>query len=444
MDDFTVSSLVRNDPTPISSMPTHTKIVQSLRLLHEVFEHARPQPARYTEFDAARAPEPFSTTAYAQLLELLGSALSDVTANPLAFDPRALGTAGLKKTVYELQLERARLSMDPSRPWTTPPTSSNGWGAIPNNEPMSRKEKEDLDLADLFADNARIALLILRPRIFPDEELTATDPSAPLEASISSPPTAIKEPSTSPPISTLPSELLSYILLLARSLSEERHPLAGVGYSESGYDEQGYPISGIMPRRRGIPGLGQLEGSRTAGQRFALNLALVCREWRAPARRVAFRSLHCRKTRQMQKLLELFETEPEAVDLEWIQQINAKVLKTPDMGAAGLGVVRSRGYSRYVGGGASWASGGQVGVGSSSAALEKSEESSAAAVFAKLVSKVPRLRSASLNIVGNPYSVGFGGRPVVAEFLEPPILTALSSLPTLSCAWSRPPFPKLS
>lgn len=403
-------------------MPTHTKLVQSLQILHDVYaqaQHSHFSAHPPTHPDSATAPEPFPTSAYAQLLELLGGALSDVTASPASFSA-AVGAARAKKTVYELQLERARLSMDPARPGTAPSTTGNGWGtASEPTEGLTREQLEDIDLADLVADNTRAALLILRPPLFPDTQPDSSS-AVPLDAA-SSPPVTTNSASPSP-ISRLPSELLSHILSLARNLSEQRMP-GGVGFTDPVYDDAGYPRSVIMPRRR-IPGVGQLEGSRTAGQRFALSLALVCREWRAPARRIAFRSLHCRKTGQMQKLLQLLETSPETIDPDWITNLNAKILKSPEVVGNGFGVGIVRGYSRYVGGGASWATGHQLGAtGSSSAAAEamqKSEESSPAAIFAKLVAKAPRLRTLGVNIVGNPYSVGFGGRgAAVAEFLEP-------------------------
>lgn len=421
MDDYTVQSLLRHDPTPVASLPTSTKLIKALHLIQQAYQASHPENPSGVEprldVGVARAPDPFPLATYASLLELVGSALSDINQSPLTFTAMAGAASKSKKTVYELQLERARLFLDPSRQWTSPPTVLNGWGAVAPPSELSKEQKEDHDLANLYADNTRAALLILRPPIL---DPPPSDPSALSHAEPSSSADPFAAPTSFCPIASLPEELLSTIFSLARTAAEQR--LEGAGLNGDGiYDEYGNPRSASAIQRRRMPG--SLEGSRTAAQRFTLSLSLVCKDWRAPARRIAFRSLHCRKMGQMERLLKLLDDSPDGEELAgYISELNAKVLRASDLG---MSVGRSRGYGRFVAaGGGGWGVASALGAGGSAAAaaaLEKEEESPGF-LFAQLVSKATNLRSLVLNLAGgSPYSIGFGaaGRQGVAEFLEP-------------------------
>lgn len=449
VDDFTVESLLRNDPTPTASLPTSTKIIKSLHLLQSMFQQANPDapfPGLASAIPSfgggfgARTPSPFPLETYASLLELLGSALQDVNSAPLAFSGAASSAARTKKTIYELQLERARLALNPDKAWVSPPTVMNNWGTVSPPSELTKEEKQMVDLSHLYSDQARAALLILRPPLFPpsppEEPSSSTNPHLSTSTNAEGKTPSSTSSSSTCYISLLPSELLSHIFSLARALSAERLPLHGGhggvgGYPGDPYDDYGAPRP--IARRR-PPGASSLEGSRTAAQRFALGLALTCRDWKAPARRIAFQSIHLRKAGQVEKLLKLVDGKgtPSAEGgeggvredlLGWVRKIDAKVVKAPDLGAgalAGIGVGRVRGYARFAGGMA-WGVGGSSGGAGSAAAAKalEQEEETPAALFAKLVGKASGLRQLSLCVVGHPYSVGFGGRATIAEFLEP-------------------------
>jgi hypothetical protein len=296
VDDWTCDALIRQDPTPVSALSTAAKLIKSLHLLQRAFTLGRSFSSA-DEVDpriaVARAPDPFPVETYAALLELLGSALSDVSAGSHLLS--AADRASRDKVVYELQVQRAKFDSDPTMPWPDAGAARDAWGLPQEAIPLTKKQREDLDLANLYADQARATLLILRPPILRPSTPPAACPT-------SADPSSIPASSLSSPIGKLPPELLATIFTFARKAAEDRIDSM---FHEPSYDEYGAVARPVRSHRRMAGRAMDLEGSRTAGQRFAHSLSLVCRDWRAASRCVAFRSIHIRKPTQVNRRFDI-------------------------------------------------------------------------------------------------------------------------------------------
>lgn len=430
LDDYSVASLTRTHPTPVSSLPTATKLIKAISLITNLHNlRSYPPVAHLPSYagDHARQPDPFPVATLAAVVELLGSALTDVNAVPAASF-----TSNRDQTVYELQLARARMLL---KPQNEVPFEAFGRGWADTRAEPTPEQKKDRDLANLFSDNARACLLLLCPSIL---DSSATTDGVKQGAAVPSSTASDGDTSTAPkscPIGKLPSELLALIFSFARAACEER-PDNGMYAHPTGYEDEYHLMPQRVPRRSpGIAARG-LEGSRTAAQRFTLSLALVCSDWREVARSVAFASIHIRKplqvrchlertvlranalylsSSQMAKLLRLFDSVSPAQATTWtehIQAINAKVpVPAPDPTVVSptrstrFNVIRANGAAALVGGAWTIMGGTSSNGGASGSNGATGEDETPGGVFALLVKRASNLKTLELSVVGHAYSV---------------------------------------
>ena len=279
LDPLIAERLVELDPTPISELLTTTKIMKAISTLTSATSIMSEIESAYGE-----TPTGLPIATYADIVELLTSALSDISqTHPNLRSPPA------PLSLHHLEVARAKLSL-PLQNAVPPPTSqSSGVEALlligPHGRPtvLRPPPTPPSETSLLFAENARLALSALRPSaLFPSPYVSASPASPSFPARDASPPTGPA------PICRLPSELLLYIIQFARSAAAEHVDNAAMAPNgranvvrevwngrggRSVRDEFGNPINALV-------------GSHAAGQRFTLALARVCRAWLEPARTV--------------------------------------------------------------------------------------------------------------------------------------------------------------
>jgi len=280
LDPLIAERLVELDPTPISELLTTTKIMKAISTLTSATSIMQDMGS-YGE-----TPPGLPLATYADIVELLTSALSDVSqVHPDLRSPPA------PLSLHHLEIARAKLSLPLQNAVPPPVPQSAGVEALlvisPHGRPtvLRPPPAPPSETSLLFAENARLALSALRPAaLFPSPYISASPATPSFSARDTSPPTGPA------PISKLPSELLLYIIQFARTAASEhvsnssmspngrpavvREVWNGRG-GRSVRDEFGNPINALV-------------GSNAAGQRFTLGLARVCKAWLEPARTVSF------------------------------------------------------------------------------------------------------------------------------------------------------------
>ncbi|KAL8286846.1 hypothetical protein RQP46_003852 [Phenoliferia psychrophenolica] len=452
IDNETVSTLVQLDPTPVSHLSTSTKLMKAITILqnqqqqqHTPFPAYPPPPPPHGSYYAAHPmpplpppSRPLPSSTYTSLLELLASALADVSA------PTPGPRESRRTAEYKLAVARANLSLNHSgqqsstfSPPPPPPLfhpgsyeefelefgtpSSSSSPAPPPLAPSSQPTDTELDatLAHLMAENTRITLLKLRPSFLPK-------PSAPVTPPPRDP--TLTPPKASSPIGKLPAEILAEIFRIARKLAEER-PVEMSHQSHPNAD----PYELIRPARVRRGAGYELHGSRTAAQRFVQSLALVSKSWQATSRSIAYASVHLRKKTQLPKLLDVLGRN----DCHWrehIVSLNVKLpVSNPDPGVTNaLGGRRAGALARHMSATAfGWAQPGPSGSQTSAQRLQEDAESPSVH-FSRLIAASPNLQQLSLTVIGYAYSVPFGARHQTTDFLDPQILATLSSISTLT------------
>ncbi|KAM0754460.1 hypothetical protein T439DRAFT_321501 [Meredithblackwellia eburnea MCA 4105] len=410
-----LSSLVHLDPSPLNTLKPSTKLIKALTML---------------SYFAADLPE----DSYSVMVELMSSAIADVQG--LEMNAKNATSDLKKKSAYSLQVARAKLALaaagviPPTPPASSQQstsassaqeTSSEGPARISSNDPNPQMTR---DIHDLWAENTRLALLLLRPSFL---NLGA-------QSTVSSPTISSSPASTKSPIAKLPEELLSEILLIARSMCEERVPgsFTNASVSPPLDDPANWAYEMAVPHSR--RGFQELAGSRTAGQRWVFRTSLVCKNWCDVSRRTGLRSVHLRRPGPMEKLLE-FVSQGGSKYAQCITAINIKLpVVTPDPTLVGTISRRGRSHGAF-----GWSSRRGVAVdstdGSSSSSLnadKQAENLTPGGLFSKLVNSTPSLRELTLTVTGHTYSIPFGARHNTTDFLETPLLDSLTSLRTLT------------
>ncbi|GAA5958745.1 hypothetical protein JCM3765_006023 [Sporobolomyces pararoseus] len=439
LDPDTAERLVGLDPTPVTELLTTTKIMKAISILTSSCSIMQEMNNEY------EAPNGFPLSIYSDLVELLSSALSDISqSNPtLRSPPKPI-------SLHQLEVARAKLSLPLKN--AVPPQGQRVEGLVAVSPAgrsllLGASPAPPSELALLMAENARLALAALRPpSLFPSRDYGSVTPASAMDTSrAASPPVG---PSY---IAKLPSELLLYILQFAHSaaaehddtqLSNQPHasnhaPMVTEVWNGRGRrslrDQYGNPLNGIT-------------GSKGAAQRFTLSLARVCKAWVEPSRTVAFRHLYLQQAPQLADLLSLLETSPSLRHAtSSIQSISATLSPPgsdePPVPGGPQTAALNRMIGRIVGRRGRPASpsvsfGGRSKSdkeGSSGGAGGKAEEGkSPAENWSQIVEQSPNVRKLKLRILPSSGRwAGFSRTPTTTEFLDAAVLGTLSSTHSL-------------
>ncbi|GAA5935705.1 uncharacterized protein JCM15063_001778 [Sporobolomyces koalae] len=260
LDPLVAQRLIAQDPTALDRLPTTTKIMKAIAMLTNASDDFYETNPRGHPGSNPGLP----LAVYSNIVQLLASALIDVG------DHNSIPPSSPHKTSpLELAYARSKLGLDPSAPMQLDTTHlpSLDTGALPSMQaPMPRPVPE---VSLIFAENARLALAVLRPRaLFPLDLDLSQSPVFSSKSPISDGCRPV--PSQ---VSSLPSEIILLIFHFAHSAAAQADPgtLSDSRYRLTDYDD--------TPAE-------SLTGSIAAAQRFALSLARVCKRWVIPARTV--------------------------------------------------------------------------------------------------------------------------------------------------------------
>ncbi|GAA5859310.1 hypothetical protein JCM8547_001977 [Rhodosporidiobolus lusitaniae] len=348
---------VEENALPVDDLSPALKLIKATQLLSNAFLAGRTAPG-----DSAT----LSLTMYTDVVRLLTGTLADLNALPLRFADPTMG----EKIVQDF-FETGKLKI--TKKLLRFPVFSS---------------VDEMEIGDLFLQNARLALAALEPDLLKPAEASASTPTSQKQGPLRSIPTYVD---------ALPAEILILIFSYARKLASSQPPSVPPPSTDA-YDAQAYGPSN--------------DNLQEVAQRFVLALGLVCKNWLKPARAVAMQKLFAHRGQALVKLNSLLSSSESSISAQQISSLDVLLVPTSASASA-----------------------------SSSASAAPFERNSGQQ-FESLVAKTgPGLSELKLTIKNPRHGAGGGGpmgflRAALAsagprDFLETSVFNALTSLPSL-------------
>ncbi|GAA5872865.1 hypothetical protein JCM16303_006858 [Sporobolomyces ruberrimus] len=430
-----VERLVDLDPTPTSQLLTTTKIMKAISVLTSacsMMQEDGPLPGE--------GSNAIPLDSYADVLELLSSALSDVSQSM----PH-LRSAPKPVSLHHLEVARAKLALPLEDP--VPPAGPPGIQGALIITPLGvasgvvgETRLPPSELALLYAENARLALATLRPPSLFPSPLPSTQTSSLTPSGRVSP----APPIGASPISTLPSEIILYILQFvhASELELARQPSPRSSSSSSSRSSGVTEIWTERGRRSLRDEFGnpqKTSGPDVVAQKTVLALGRVCKAWLEPARAVAFRHLHLPQSAQASSLLSTLNSSDSLQrSLPAVRAISAVLGGSSDTNANPTAAALNRVIGRFPTRRARFTPT-PAGPSRSDTDREGSNKASGddgkspAETWSQLVGLCTSVKDIKLEIVPSPQRwSGFGHSASTTEFLDAAVLGALSSTRSLT------------